>query len=82
MTDHNPKPRKFPASMTAKQFIALLDEMVVIALAERTSKLVDGRSRYETFYKLNLSDIYEADDLFHMLDRFNAQEPTPHKGSG
>jgi hypothetical protein len=74
MTDNDPKPRKYPASMTAKQFIALLDEMVVISLAERTSKLVDGRSRYETFYKLNLTDIHEASDLFDMLDRFNTEQ--------
>jgi len=71
--DHNRS--KLPRSMTAKQFINLLDEMVVVSLADRTTKLVDGRSRYETFYKLNLTDIYEAHDLFQMLDRFNAEDP-------
>lgn len=82
MTDSAPpdcKPSKFPASMTAPQFIALLDEMVTLALAKRTSALVDDRSRYETFYRISVSDIYEADHLFQSLDHINADHQKQSK---
>jgi hypothetical protein len=52
-----------PPPMTPQQFIALLDEFCILSLAKRTRRLVDNRSRYETFYTLSLTDIYEADAL-------------------
>ena len=66
---------KFPQSMTPPQFIALLDEMCSIGLAERRTYRVDGGSRNETFYKIALSDIHEADVLLDKLNDFNQQEP-------
>ncbi len=52
-----------PPPMTPPQLIALFDEMCTLGLADRSRRLVDGGTRYETFYRLALTDIYEADLL-------------------
>jgi hypothetical protein len=52
-----------PLSMTPEEFMAVLDELCQVSLAECTTRLVDGRSRRETFYTLNVSDIIEAAPL-------------------
>ena len=79
-----PGTRKYPQSMTPAQFIALLDEMCAIALAERRRYRVDNGSRYETFYRIALTDIYEADVLLDKLNDFNEQNraATPEPSSG
>jgi hypothetical protein len=56
-----------PLSLTPEEFIAVLDEFCQVALAKRTTRLVDGRSRHETFYTLNVTDIIEADALLKSL---------------
>ncbi len=58
---------RVPLSMTPEEFIAVLDEFCKVALASRTTRLVDGRSRRETFYTLNVTDIIEADALLKHL---------------
>jgi hypothetical protein len=53
--------------MIPDEFIAVLDELCQVSLAECTTRLVDGRSRRETFYTLNVSDIIEAAALLKDL---------------
>jgi hypothetical protein len=69
--------RKYPQSMTPPQLIALLDEMCSIGLAERRTRRVDNGSRDETFYRIALTDIYEAGLLLDKLNDFNE----PMRGS-
>ena len=74
MSSTDDKPRKFPASMTSPQLIALLDEMCSIGCAARSTRLVQNHR--ETFYKLNVTDIWEADALLDTLDDMNASQGT------
>jgi len=76
MSSTDDKPRKFPASMTSPQLIALLDEMCSIGCAARSTRLVQNGNHRETSYKLTLSDIHEADALLDMLDDMNAENET------